>query len=41
MNVHMPGGITSGSWVPFIVIMVVMAVIAAGMLLFFRRKRWI
>ncbi len=41
MNVHMPGGITSGSWMPFIVIMVVMAVIAAGMLLFFRRKRWI
>jgi magnesium transporter len=41
MNVHMPGGITSGSWVPFIVIMVVMAVIAGAMLYFFRRKRWV
>jgi magnesium transporter len=41
MNVHMPGGITSGSWMPFIVIMVVMAVIAGAMLYFFRHRRWI
>jgi magnesium transporter len=41
MNVHMPGGITTGTWVPFIAIMVVMAVIAGAMLYFFRRKRWI
>ncbi|MCJ7743075.1 MAG: magnesium transporter CorA family protein [Dehalococcoidales bacterium] len=41
MNVHMPGGITSGSWVPFIVIMVVMAVIAGAMLYFFRHRRWV
>jgi len=41
MNVHMPGGITTGSWMPFIVIMVVMAVITGAMLYFFRRRRWI
>jgi magnesium transporter len=41
MNVHMPGGITTGTWVPFIVIMVVMAVIAGAMLYFFRHRRWI
>jgi Mg2+ and Co2+ transporter CorA len=41
MNVHMPGGITSGTWVPFIVIMVVMAVIAGAMLYFFRHRRWV
>jgi magnesium transporter len=41
MNVHMPGGITTGSWIPFIVITAFMAVIAGGMLYFFRRRRWI
>ncbi len=41
MNVHMPGGITSGSWVPFILIMAVMTVITGAMLYFFRRRRWI
>ncbi len=41
MNVHMPGGITSGSWVPFILIMMVMTVITGAMLFFFRHKRWI
>ncbi len=41
MNVHMPGGITSGSWVPFIVIMLVMALITGVMLYYFRRHRWI
>jgi magnesium transporter len=41
MNVHMPGGIESGSWTPFIMIMAVMAFITGIMLLFFRRKRWI
>jgi magnesium transporter len=41
MNVHMPGGITTGSWVPFIVIMAVMTFITGAMLLFFRHRRWI
>jgi magnesium transporter len=41
MNVFMPGSIESGSWTPFFIIMVVMAVIAGTMLYFFRRKRWI
>jgi magnesium transporter len=41
MNVHMPGSIETGSWIPFIVIMVVMAAIAGAMLFYFRRKRWI
>jgi magnesium transporter len=41
MNVHMPGSIESGSWMPFIVIMVVMAVIAGAMLYFFRHRRWV
>ncbi len=41
MNVHMPGSIESGSWVPFIVIMVVMTLITGVMLYYFRLKRWI
>jgi magnesium transporter len=41
MNVHMPGGITSGSWIPFIVIMVVMTLFAGVMLYYFHRRRWI
>ncbi len=41
MNVHMPGGITSGSWMPFIVIMLVMASITGVMLYVFHRRRWI
>jgi len=41
MNIHMPGSITTGSWVSFIVIMVVMALIAGGMLYYFHRRRWI
>jgi magnesium transporter len=41
MNVHMPGAITIGSWVPFIIIMVAMTLVAGVMLLIFRRKHWI
>jgi magnesium transporter len=41
MNVHLPGGITSGNRLSFILLMVLMALIAGGMLYFFRRKRWI
>jgi magnesium transporter len=41
MNVHLPGGISSGSWVSFVVLIIIMALIAAVMLIFFRRRRWI
>jgi len=41
MNVHMPGGITTGGWVPFIVIMLAVTLIAGVMLYLFHRRRWI
>jgi magnesium transporter len=43
MNVILPGGLggQSGSPLTFIVLMVGMAAVAAGMLMFFRKKRWI
>jgi magnesium transporter len=41
MNVHLPGGLTSGNHVSFIVLIVVMFLFAGGMLYFFHRKRWI
>jgi magnesium transporter len=41
MNVHLPGGLTNGNWDTFIILMLVMAVIACVMLIFFRRRRWI
>jgi magnesium transporter len=41
MNVFLPGGIQPGSLAPFIVLLIVMAVIAVGMILLFRRRRWI
>ena len=41
MNIHLPGGLTSGSFLSFIVLMVFMALVAGGMLYFFHRKRWI
>jgi magnesium transporter len=41
MNVHLPGGLTEGYPMSFLLLLLVMALIAAGMLYFFRRKRWI
>ena len=41
MNVHMPGSITGGSWVPFMLIILVMTLIASLMLYFLHRRRWI
>ena len=41
MNIHLPGGLTTGSLLSFIVLMVLMALLAGGMLYFFHRKRWI
>jgi magnesium transporter len=41
MNVHLPGGLTTGSWTTFIVLTLIMIVITCVMLIFFRRRRWI
>jgi magnesium transporter len=41
MNVRLPGGIGSGNPYTLAAILVFMAVIAGGMLLWFRRRRWI
>ncbi len=41
MNVVAPGGIEKGDYKTFIILLVVMGLIAAGMLYFFRRRRWI
>jgi len=41
MNLHLPGGLTTGSPLSFVVLMVFMALIAGGILYFFHRKRWI
>jgi magnesium transporter len=41
MNVFAPGGIEKGELTTFIILIVVMSAIAIGMLVFFRRKRWI
>jgi magnesium transporter len=41
MNVFAPGGIGEGNLTPFIILIVVMVFIAIGMVIFFRRRRWI
>ncbi len=41
MNVVAPGGISSGNYKVFIILIVVMSVISGVMLLLFRRRRWI
>ena len=41
MNVVLPGGIDAGEPVTFVVLLVIMGVIAGGMLIFFRHRRWI
>jgi magnesium transporter len=41
MNIHMPGSITTGSWVPFIIIMLVMTLVSGVTLYIFHRRRWI
>jgi magnesium transporter len=41
MNVHMPGGLTIGSWTTFVVLIIIMAVFSIVLLIFFRRRRWI
>jgi magnesium transporter len=41
MNVHLLGGLTSGNHLSFILLLVAMSLIAAGMLYFFHRKHWI
>lgn len=41
MNVHLPGGLTSGSFQTFLLMLLLMILVAGGMLYFFRRKHWI
>jgi len=41
MNIHLPGGLTSGTYESLGLLLLFMALIAGGMLYFFRRKRWI
>jgi magnesium transporter len=41
MNVIAPGGIESGSYKTFIILVIIMSLIAGGMLFFLRRRRWI
>ncbi|MCX7911571.1 MAG: magnesium transporter CorA family protein [Dehalococcoidales bacterium] len=41
MNIYLPGGIEKGKLDSFVVLMLIMAVIAGAMLIFFRRRRWI
>jgi magnesium transporter len=41
MNVILPGGIDAGRPITFIVLLLIMGVIACGMLIFFRHRRWI
>jgi magnesium transporter len=41
MNVHLPGGLTEGNFWTFLWLLLAMALVAGGMLYFFRRKRWI
>ncbi len=41
MNVFAPGGIEKGNLTTFVILLVIMSLIAIGMLIFFRRRRWI
>jgi magnesium transporter len=41
MNVILPGGIDTGDPVTFVILLVIMGLIAGGMLIFFRHRRWI
>jgi magnesium transporter len=41
MNVSLPGGSDTGEPVTFVILLVIMGLIAGGMLIFFRHRRWI
>jgi Mg2+ and Co2+ transporter CorA len=41
MNVPLPGGLERGSLQSFIFVILVMAFLATGMLIYFRWRRWI
>ncbi len=41
MNVSLPGGVQTGDFKTFIVLLIVMCLIAGGMLFYFRHRRWI
>ncbi|MCK4723502.1 MAG: magnesium transporter CorA, partial [Dehalococcoidia bacterium] len=40
MNITLPGGRESGLW-PLLALLLLMLGVAVGMLLFFRRRRWL
>lgn len=41
MNVAMPGSVDNGHFLPFIIILVIMIVLAIAMLIFMRRRKWL
>lgn len=41
MNVVLPGGLEMGNLHTFVILLAVMSLVACGMLIFFRRRRWI
>lgn len=41
VNVNVPGSVNSGSWAPFIVIMLGTLLVTGAMLYYFRYRRWI
>jgi magnesium transporter len=41
MNVILPGGLEIGSYHTFIILLVIMGLVAGGMLIYFRHRRWI
>ncbi|MBI2850984.1 MAG: magnesium transporter CorA family protein [Chloroflexi bacterium] len=41
MNIHLPGSVNTGSWMPFVIIILSTSLITGVMLYYFRRRRWI
>jgi len=41
MNVPLPGGVSSGSLLPFGILFLIMALIGIGMFIFLRRRKWL
>jgi len=40
MNIPLPGGVESGSFLPLSILMLVVVFIGVGMVVYFRRRRW-
>jgi len=41
MNVALPGGVSGGSFLPFEVLLLVMAFVGVGMIVYLRRRKWL